>query len=1219
MAAQTFKEQVAGLTKNTPTNDDLLKSFFDNGVKDIINRIRTINSSKLTKFASQDVTYVSSATRLDCKDIFEVLDVARGSYPSMEIPSSSRGELVTGSLFIPTAHYPKHYFLDGSLIIVPEPTSTAKGTISKISLPTISVSEVAITNFPSEFLHLLVFYAAMQTLLNRGINVSLPDDLVLPVLPSVITLDTISSSLPTFTAPSEVVLPTTPVDVDISFTTVDNDKPSWIDPSGIVLPVLDLSSISLTIAALTTPTAPTTPSAPIIGKGGITLPTSSIPTYIKPTLSLEAKPTITDLSIAAVAPTTPNAPAISADDASAAEISATTIDPLDTVPTYTKPTLVLEVKPEISDLDISPTIPTVLDAPTIAYVNAIASQLDTVTIDALETAPTYSKPTLTLEAKPTINDLSVSVVEPTTPTAPSFSYVDVQSAVIINEGIENLGSSPAFIKPIISLESKPTITDLSISESAPSAPSAPSFTYTGANAASVSSTTIGALGTAPTFIQPVSEVSMSDFDTAYDADDIELAATNIQKQAQLLQKHQIDIQNNLNKFNEEVVEYQADMQHKIEQAKIQLVKTQLDAQLTTDVAKQNAIQDFQVYVQEYITSIQKYSGEIQSYQASIGKEVQEWQANSNKDLTNWQNYNAVLLQQYTQDIQNEAQSFNSANVEFQADLQRKIENARIAFQSIQANAQLETDINKQNELQTLQAEIQEYVNVLQRHSLEVQKYQITVSKETQEWQANTQKDLSNWQAYNTSLIQQYSSDIQNELNEFNKEVIAYQTDFNHILEQAKIKLQENTVELQIETDVTKQNALQVMQATIQDYVLTLQNYSNAIQAYQAETNAEVSEWQANTQKDLGNWQSYNSLLIQQYSNDIQNELNEFNKENVAYQLDAQHIIEQARITMQEATAQAQLTTDVAVKNKAQTLTALIQDYVLELQKFTSDVQLYQQNINKEVQEWQVNNTLDLNNWQQYNSALLQQFGQDIQNELGSFNSSNVQYQAEIQKAIQEANNSMSSDVQEFAATLQKYSADIQKWQIEVNSEVTEWQQDIVQTAVLEYTTQRANNLQKYQIDSTSELGKYTNNLNKESQEYQSNLSKWGQLITRELQKYQAETGYDVSKYTSEVQAVVQKHTQDLQSAVQDFTEEVQKYSLETQSASAANNSSLTNYQAKISAYNAELGVNVQNFNTSLQKTQLDYSWITNQINFLTAEYDKGFVPYQQQQLNEGKE
>ena len=324
----------------------MLTSFFEDGYKDIVNRLGTINRKELYKFAINDITYTTATSgtlvageqykiitfetgddfkvssvsptiisgtinttgcvfvalgttpdawtegstlvrRFNTEDVIEVVRVARGDYPSMEVDSMTSNELETGSLYAPTAKYPKHYVLDSYLIIVPEPTSTYKGTISKIILPTIAIGEVSIDYFPAKYLHSIVLYASIETLQYRAINYTLPNDLILPVLPSVVTLGTVSSSLPTFTAPTEVVLPTVPADVDISFTTVDNDKPSWADPTDIVLPVLDLSDITLTIAAFTTPTSPTAPSSPVIDSGKITLPTSSIPVFTTPVCEVD--------------------------------------------------------------------------------------------------------------------------------------------------------------------------------------------------------------------------------------------------------------------------------------------------------------------------------------------------------------------------------------------------------------------------------------------------------------------------------------------------------------------------------------------------------------------------------------------------------------------------------------------------------------------------------------------------------------------------------------------------------------------------------------------------------------------------------------------------------------------------------------------------------------------------------------------------------------------
>ena len=269
------------------------------------------------------------------------------------------------------------------------------------------------------------------------------------------------------------------------------------------------------------------------------------------------------------------------------------------------------------------TLPTL---PILASLNSVSGNL-----------PTFTDP----------DDL-VLPVAPATIAVPSFTYTNVGDVETVIVTFDDFDTAPVYTKPVMSLEDKPSITNLNISSTVPTAPSSPSFTYDDASATSVSATTIDALGDAPEFVPAVSEVDMSDFNIKATNDDVEIAAVLIQKQAQLLQKYQIDIQNNLNTFNKDVVEYQADMQHKIEQSRITLQEAMMNAKSTTDVAKQNAIQNFQKDVQEYAASVQKYSGEIQSYQISVNKEVQEWQANTQKDLANWQNYNNAKLQKYSQ-------------------------------------------------------------------------------------------------------------------------------------------------------------------------------------------------------------------------------------------------------------------------------------------------------------------------------------------------------------------------------------------------------------------------------------------------------------------------------------------------------------------------------------------------------------------------------------------
>ena len=76
--------------------------------------------------------------------------------------------------------------------------------------------------------------------------------------------------------------------------------------------------------------------------------------------------------------------------------------------------------------------------------------------------------------------------------------------------------------------------------------------------------------------------------------------------------------------------------------------------------------------------------------------------------------------------------------------------------------------------------------------------------------------------------------------------------------------------------------------------------------------------------------------MQKYASDIQNELNEFNKENVKYQAILQEYIQEAQL--------------------------LDQNEARKIQKYQAEVQTYQATINKEVQEYLQNLAGDIQTW-----------------------------------------------------------------------------------------------------------------------------------------------------------------------------------------------------------------------------------------------------------------
>jgi hypothetical protein len=288
-----------------------------------------------------------------------------------------------------------------------------------------------------------------------------------------------------------------------------------------------------------------------------------------------------------------------------------------------------------------------------------------------------------------------------------------------------------------------------------------------------------------------------------------------------IQKYQANIQNELNKFNQENSAFQADLQVSIQNAQLS----------STDDSQ----------------AIQKYSSELQAYQADMNTEIQEYTQNFQKDFQLWQAERQTDLQKYTTDIQNSLNSFNSSNVEFQASVQYAMENARMKQERIVSELQGQQDAAKQNSLQKLQREVQQYTNDLGKYGSEVQDYQARVSTEIQEWTTNNlQHSLAKWNTERSTEIQKYSTDLekfkaesQNEqqvyaINEIQKEIQLYSSDQANKLGKFQSDIQNSTQRFQSEFGVyTKKtdSEFQKHQTMMQELQLLQQQYQQGLQMF----------------------------------------------------------------------------------------------------------------------------------------------------------------------------------------------------------------------------------------------------------------------------------------------------------------------------------------------------------------------------------------------------
>jgi len=198
-------------------------------------------------------------------------------------------------------------------------------------------------------------------------------------------------------------------------------------------------------------------------------------------------------------------------------------------------------------------------------------------------------------------------------------------------------------------------------------------------------------------------------------------------------------------------------------------------------------------------------------------------------------------------------------------------------------------------------------------------------------------------------------------------------------------------------------------------------------------------------------------------------------------------------------------------------------------------------------------------FQTESQAALQKYQQDMQNELNLYNDANAEYQALIQKAMQDAQTSSSREVQEYGSRIQRHAQEVSLYQAKVNSTV--------------------------QAFATEE-------------------------IQLKLAKYQMKLGHSVSEYQASVGAVVQKYSADISRESAITQADVQRIGAELQQKSQQITLDLQKYGAESSAYQAEVGALVQKFNSELQKTNTEYQWKAGQMAYLMSEYEKALIPIQ---------
>ena len=680
-----FKTQIEDLTGSVG-DDAALTQWLTDGAKEVFRALPP--NLKENCITISEVTSSSGLTNIDTKG--EIVAVTRADSSGgiiqtcRRIPTWAYGKAVDPDslLYYGTVTDPVYYIYNNSLRVKPDPNSSGQdAVVHHLVAPSVANTDDVIAAFSDEAEHLVVLYAAkraIQRLLNNKSS-DLPGDI------DSVVIGLISTSLPTYTGPSDFVLPAPPAGVDVDFSEVGTvesfETPVFSSP--------DLGAIS-------SMNLPVPPSSPTMAEKSVSI-TGTAPTYIQPALFFEDI-TISDLSITSNAPVSPSI-----------DLSSVTIT--GTAPTYTHPVLSFDSL-TISDLSISESAPV-----------APAMSEKSITING--TAPTYTQPVISFPDI-TIADLSITAVQPVAPATASFSTPTIAAITVATTTLTNAGATPLYVKP-----DSPSQTSFEafwpLSEFGDNDPGALSISSVVPVAPTLTSNSVSFTTTAPTYTGQVVAPDFSDANTWLNTEeDSEMVGARMSIIQGQIQEYQSKIQNELNNFNKENTEYQAQLQKSIQ-----------DAQLASSDDSQ-LLQKYSSELQSYQSNVSK---EVQEYQQKLSR----YQLELNTQFQAWSKTESDKYQKYQLDISSELNSFNRANAEYQVKLQEAIQQAQIDAQKASQQAQLDSQDAQQEANLLLQKETQEYSSNLQRYSNELQSYTQNINKEVQEYQQNFQKEFQIWQ------------------------------------------------------------------------------------------------------------------------------------------------------------------------------------------------------------------------------------------------------------------------------------------------------------------------------------------------------------------------------------------------------------------------------------------------------------------------------------------
>ena len=280
------------------------------------------------------------------------------------------------------------------------------------------------------------------------------------------------------------------------------------------------------------------------------------------------------------------------------------------------------------------------------------------------------------------------------------------------------------------------------------------------------------------------------------------------------------------------------------------------AELSTDVSKTNKAQQLSGLIQKADAYFKKYSAEIQKFQAHFTRVSNQAQLNQQGELARLKG-----------EIDVQTGKFNEKMTIFKTATEKVFEQAKIDLQRVLQLSNLTTDINHKNAAAAFQALVGKNEILLKDFSANLEQW---VQNETIRL-GKIKTNIDFYLSDNQSKIQDFQVREAIALNTFNTALSEVKENYQKDLAIIYLNVQKAIKKVEIETDIKKQNALQVYIASYNTFQEKMSRFAQDVNRLQINVQRDMALINSNIQNNESEKQKLMGLqksLIEQFNNFI---------------------------------------------------------------------------------------------------------------------------------------------------------------------------------------------------------------------------------------------------------------------------------------------------------------------------------------------------------------